>query len=62
MRSGPLLAVAALALVAGATRVAGVDDTRGEALLAAGLVLLGAWIATEIMLLVRDKEDDDGQP
>lgn len=56
----PLMLVAALLLIVGAIRMdeGGLD---GWALLSAGLVTLGAWIATETTLINRSiEEEKDG--
>ena len=53
---GPLsLATALGLLIGGGVETARDDGTTGTALLAAGLIVLGAWLAVEIR---KDKHDD----
>jgi len=55
--SWPLLLMAAAMLIGGSVRVAQADvDRDGIALLSAGFVVLGAWVATEVL---RRKDDDE---
>ena len=64
-RSWPLLLVAAVLLVSAGTRavlVGGIGEL-SAALLSAGLMLLGAWVAVEVSRCYagRSEEQDDGE-
>lgn len=55
---GPLAAAAAL-LISGAYSYASNETVPGTALLAAGLIVLGAWLALEAAGLIKYRKDDD---
>lgn len=62
MRHLAPLAAATFLLISGAYSYASDETVPGTALLAAGLICLGAWLALEAAGLIKIRKPDEGGP